>query len=94
MNNSEIGQQSHLQDEVSGTHGKQSHYRSTFAIQSRRIKNNHKISGYLDYGFSQSGPWLLVGFNEVEYGIGYQPGQTFKPSAVAAPSLRVAPDLA
>jgi len=94
MNTNDQDQQSQHQEEVVQSHGAPSqHYRSTFEVRSRKIKNAHKVQFYLDYGFSQSGPWLQIAMNDTEYGIGYNPGQTFKAREAVTP-LRVAPDLA
>ena len=90
--NDDLG--SSLHEEVPASQGSTKHYQSQFVVQSRKVKNPHQIQFYLNRGFSHSGPWLQIGVNDIEYGIGYEPGQTHKVSAPhPAQNLRVAPDL-
>jgi hypothetical protein len=46
---------------------------TTFSVVERRIHSPHKIQFYVDYGSSSGGPWIKVGVNETEFGVGYLP---------------------
>ena len=46
-----------------------------FTITSRRIENNYSFQLYTDFGSTESGPWLVLGINDTEYGMGYLPEQ-------------------
>jgi len=48
--------------------------RTTFSVVENRVPCHHKIQFYVDYGSSDGGPWLKIGINETEFGIGYLPG--------------------
>lgn len=47
--------------------------RTTFSVVESQIPCRHKIQLYVDYGNSDGGPWLRIGINETEFGIGYLP---------------------
>jgi hypothetical protein len=35
--------------------------------------NPHKFQLFVDYGATEDGPWVKLGFNDTSYGIGYLP---------------------
>jgi len=45
---------------------------TTFQVIERVIQNQHAFQLYIMYG-TQPGPWLMVGFNDREYAIGFLP---------------------
>ena len=44
----------------------------TFHVKVEEVTNEHKAQVYLDYG-DTPGPWVKLGFNSTEYGLGYLP---------------------
>lgn len=58
---------------------------TTFSVVERRVPCQHKFQFYVDYGTTNSGPWIKVGVNATEFGLGYLPK-----SKLAAPRLAVA----
>lgn len=46
-----------------------------FNVISREVVCPYKFQFYVDYGTSQDGPWLKMGLNDTELGIGYLPKQ-------------------
>lgn len=53
---------------------------TTFSVVERRVSCPHKFQFYVDYGTTNAGPWLKVGVNATEFGMGYLP----KAKAVAS----------
>jgi hypothetical protein len=58
---------------------------TTFGVTERRIPCPHSFQLYVDYGTTPAGPWLKIGINETELGIGYLPKPVRK-----IPHLKVA----
>lgn len=48
---------------------------TTFSVVERRVPCHHNFQFYVDYGASSGGPWVRVGINDTEFGIGYLPKQ-------------------
>lgn len=46
---------------------------TTFSVVERRVPCPHKFQFYVDYGATNAGPWLKVGVNSTELGMGYLP---------------------
>lgn len=44
----------------------------SFQLTTTHVPNTHKAQATLDYG-SKPGPWVSVGINETQIGIGYLP---------------------
>lgn len=59
-----------------------------FSLTDRKIKCEHNFQLYVDFGTTTKGPWVKVGLNEVEYGIGYLPQ-----AAMPKPNLAPVPDI-
>jgi hypothetical protein len=49
---------------------------TTFSVVDKRIPCPHKFQFYVDYGATQAGPWVKVGVNSTEFGVGYLPKPT------------------
>jgi hypothetical protein len=49
--------------------------RTTLHMEEKKVPNNHSFQFYVDYGVTP-GPWLKLGINDVEYGIGYLPSSS------------------
>lgn len=77
-----MSNQPDVHEEVQQSQGK-----SAFEITHRKIRNPHHLQLYIDTGHSTAGPWLIIGLNSTEYGIGYKPGHV-----TAAPLRAVAPE--
>lgn len=46
---------------------------TTFSVVERKIPCTHKFQLYVDYGHTHVGPWLKIGLNDSEFGVGYLP---------------------
>lgn len=46
---------------------------TAFSVVEKRISCPHKFQFYVDYGTTYAGPWIKVGVNATELGIGYLP---------------------
>ena len=53
---------------------------TAFSVVEKRIPCPHRFQLYVDYGTTHSGPWIKVGMNATEFGVGYLPKT--KPMAV------------
>lgn len=50
--------------------------RTAFTVVERQISNAHKVQFYMDYGATDGGPWLRIGINSTEFGVGFLPNPT------------------
>lgn len=46
---------------------------TTFSVVERHILCPHNFQFYVDYGSTDGGPWIRVGLNATEFGVGYLP---------------------
>lgn len=46
---------------------------TVFSVAERRVSCPHKFQFYVDYGTTNAGPWVKVGVNSTEFGVGYLP---------------------
>jgi hypothetical protein len=44
-----------------------------FSVVERHVPCPHKFQFYVDYGTTNAGPWIKVGVNSNEFGVGYLP---------------------
>lgn len=55
-----------------------------FSLTDRKIQCAHNFQIYCDYGNTPKGPWVKIGINDTEYGIGFLPQE--KPNLSAVPN--------
>lgn len=44
-----------------------------FTVMETQIACQYKLQFYVDYGSTDKGPWLKIGINSTEMGVGYLP---------------------
>ena len=42
-----------------------------FVILQKQIANPHQFQFYMNYGSTEYGPWARIGFNDMEYVVGF-----------------------